>query len=425
MSRVTLLTALSSDAGLQADWDVICECGGRLQGSAGCERAFDIVSARLAELGPVETALTRYDGWMPEEARIVTREGAMLPCLPLVGAAETVGWWDLDVLDLGRGTPEDIARAGAAVQGKAVLLRHEFPFGADTVHRRVKLAAAAAAGAAVVVMVQPIPGVGPVTGGANACPAPGFGISAEGAAMLMRAGGGRFLLRASRGIATARNLILDLPGLGPERVMLSAHLDGHAPGESAMDNASGVAVLLALARAAAPLLTSLEVGLTVGVFGAEEWSLSGSRAWLGGLPSQWVAAMRANLNLDTVVGGVGLTALTSGFPGLSAAVQAADPTIAIHEPIMVNSDHANFAAVGVPALRLIAGFGEPASPVAMLLTPGDRRAAVPEGQLGRAAAAAGRILWHLLTLDDVAMLRVGAADARPAVAGLAALPPQV
>jgi len=35
--------------------------------------------------------------------------------------------------------------------------------------------------------------------------------------------------------------------------------------------------------------------------------------------------------------------------------------IATHLPLMANSDHANFAANGIPALRLIAGFNAPNS----------------------------------------------------------------
>ncbi|MCW8086280.1 M28 family peptidase [Sabulicella glaciei] len=427
MSRDAFLARLGADPDLRADWDAICGIGGRLQGSESCERAFDLVAERLGQLGPVEVARTRYMGWTPGEARIEAG-GEAIPCLPLNGAAGTGGEWrDWEILDLSRGLPEDFRRAGDAPRGRAVLLRHEFPFGTDTVHRRVKLRVAEEAGAAAAIMVQPLPGIGPVTGGANDCPLPGFGVGVEGARAMLAAGRARFLQSGTHGIATARHLILDLPGRGPGRVVLSAHLDGHAPGESAMDNASGVAALLALGRAARPFLSAFEHGLTLCIFGAEEWSLSGSRAWLAGLARDRVAAMGANLNLDTVVGSARLTALTSGFPALSQAVrQVAGPEMGIHETLMVNSDHANFAALGIPSLRLIAGFNEPDSPVARLLTAGDRRDAVPQGQLEAAAKVAGAILWALLERDAAAMaaLREGAADARAAVRILSPLPPQ-
>ncbi|WP_207538498.1 M28 family metallopeptidase [Sabulicella rubraurantiaca] len=427
MSHDLFLARLGADPELRADWDVICGTGGRLQGSESCERSFDLVAERLGQIGPAEVARTRYVGWTPGEARIEA-DGKAIPCLPLNGAAGTGGEWrEWEILDLGRGLAEDFARAGDAPRGRAVLLRHEFPFSADSVHRRVKLRAAEEAGAAAAIMVQPLPGIGPVTGGANDCPLPGFGVGIEGAQAMLAAGRARFLQSGTHGVATARHLILDLPGRGPGRVVLSAHLDGHAPGESAMDNASGVAALLALGRAAKPFLPELEHGLTLCVFGAEEWSLSGSRAWLAALPAEKAAAMKANLNLDTMVGSPRLTALTSGFPALSEAVrQAIGSSVGIHEKLMVNSDHANFAALGIPSLRLIAGFNEPESPVARLLTAGDRRDAVPEGQLEAATQVAGAILWALLERDAASMaaLRDGAADAREAVRILSPLPPQ-
>src|SRR2546427_280771 len=73
----------------------------------------------------------------------------------------------------------------------------------------------------------------------------------------------------------------------------------------------------------------------------------------------------------------GLTALTSGFEALDAWVKQtlsrAGLPIATHLPLMANSDHANFAAQGIPALRLIAGFNQPRSNLRFLLTAADTR----------------------------------------------------
>lgn len=59
---------------------------------------------------------------------------------------------------------------------------------------------------------------------------------------------------------------------------------------------------------------------------------------------------------------------------------------------MVNSDHANFAAHGVPALRLIAGFNEPQSNVSRLLTAADTRALVSPPELLQGTEWAGAVL---------------------------------
>src|SRR3546814_3764481 len=52
------------------------------------------------------------------------------------------------VLDLGQGRADDFARAGDQVRGKLVLVRHEYPFTPQHVHRRRKYDMAVQAGAA-------------------------------------------------------------------------------------------------------------------------------------------------------------------------------------------------------------------------------------------------------------------------------------
>ena len=260
------------------------------------------------------------------------------------------------------------------------MVRHEYPFASWTIHRRVKLAAAIEAGAAAFLIVQPEPGVGPVSGSAGMAPGqmiPAFGLSAEAGAILARPGSRVRLQLDATDVpdALTETIVLDIPGQGPGRIVLSAHIDGHAAGESALDNATGVAAALALARAIAPFIPGLPRGLMVCLFSAEEWALTGSREWLATMPVAERGGLVANLNLDSIAGSSSLTALTSGFPALGPFVRnaaaAAGLEVAAHEPLMMNSDHANFAAHGIPALRLLAGFDEPGSQ--LRLPPDPRR----------------------------------------------------
>lgn len=425
--------ALEADTpGLAADFAAICSTGGRLQGTASAENAFNLVESILGRTGAgvLTSPTTRYHGWTLWEVGImVPGEREPVPCASLLGSVPTQGdRVELQVLDLGRGAAADFAAAGDTVRGRAVLMRHEYAFSPDTIHRRVKLKAAADAGAAAAVMVQPFEGFGPVAGGANSCPIPGFGVGIEGARRMLASGRAWFTLRAKHHPASARHLVLDIPGTGPGRVVLTAHLDGHSLAESAIDNATGVAALLSLARAVAPFVAAMPRGLQICVFGAEEWSLSGSRAWLSNLPRAEVDAMAMNLNLDSVAGSPNLTALTSGFPALGGFVQdaaaAAGHDLPVHLPISVSSDHANFAAYGVPAMRLIAGFDEPESRLARLLTAADVPDAVPADELRRATGVAGAILWRALTAEDseLAALKEGAQNLEAAMAVLASLP---
>ena len=69
-----------------------------------------------------------------------------------------------EVCDLGRGTPEDFESRASDIGGRLVLVRHEYPFSVEHIHRRRKLAWAIERGAAGFIIANPLPGAGPVTG---------------------------------------------------------------------------------------------------------------------------------------------------------------------------------------------------------------------------------------------------------------------
>ncbi len=148
-------------------------------------------------------------------------------------------------------------------------------------------------------------------------------------------------------------------------------------------------------------------GLTLCIFGAEEWALSGSRAWLAGLSDERRARMAVNINLDSIAGGARLTALTSGFaalgPFLRGAAGAVGLPLSTHLPLMRNSDHANFADHGIPAARLVAGFDEPGSALRYLLTGADTRGLVRLQELKAATVTAGTLVWAALSAPAEAL----------------------
>ncbi len=399
MSLDAILDTITGDRLLWSDFNALCDTGGRQAGTDSAASAFTFAAVRMAAIGAVRNEPSTYAGWTCHEASIRHEpSGRLIPCVPLLG---TMPCEDLllDVRDLGRGAPAQFGGAGG-MAGLAAMVRHEYPFATHALHRRVKVAAAAEAGAGAILMVQPEPGVGPVSGSSarHGGPGiPGLGIAIEDAALLAEGGRIRITIAAEDHPAETPNLVMEWPGRGPGFVVLSAHLDGHALGESALDNATGVAAALCLARAAAPHLGACENGLMLCLFGAEEWALAGSRAWLAAQPAERVAGMRMNLNLDSVAGHGQLTALTSGFAGLPGLLRGAWPALGVHEPLMPNSDHANFAARGVPAARIIAGFDEPASNLRFLLTAADRRQLTSDAELRAATSAIARMLWACLT----------------------------
>jgi len=408
------------DPQMWSEFHALCDLGGRLAGSPSEAAALAWARERLAATpgGSVREHAVAYPGWRWRDARLIdTRSSAALRCTPLLGTVPTTGL-TAEVLDLGRGRPEDFARHANAVRGRIVLVRHEYPFAAGHVHRRVKLALAQQAGAAGFLIAHPERGAGPVSGSSGRDGGPGIpalGIDAEAAEALRRAPDGslpsvRMTIDAEDVAAETRMLLLDLPGRGPDWIVVSAHLDGHPHGESAIDNATGVVVALALARALAPKIADCPCGLRLCLTSAEEWGLVGSRLWLERMDAAERARMRLNINLDSVGGAASLTALTSGFPALDAWVRDTAAreglTLPTHLPLMPNSDHANFAAHGIPALRLIAGFGSSDSHLRLLLTAADTRDKVRRDELDAALRVASALTWRALMLDAPALRRL-------------------
>jgi len=412
-----ILGAVAADARAWRDFEAVCDCGGRVAGSDSEAHALGVVEGMLREIdaGGVGIETAPYAGWRGHGASLemLGPEGAVVPLVAnaLLGAQPTgpdglVG----EVIDLGRGTPELFAQHRSEIAGRIVLVSHEYPFAAGHIHRRRKYDAAREAAAAGFVISNPVPGIGPTCGSSGR--AGGAGIPAiatdfESGARLRALATARPTVRmrvaGEDRSDTTRVLALDLPGQGRERVVLSAHIDGHSLAESALDNASGVAVALSVARAFAPWIGTLPRGLRVCIFSAEEWALAGSRAYLAQLDPAERGRFVLNVNLDTVAGGSRLTALTSEFPQLDRFVRAATAAmgvpVATYRPTMSNSDHFNFAQHGIPALRLVAGFDDPTSNVRYILTPADTRDKAAPGELKAAAVCTAALVWAGLTAD--------------------------
>jgi Zn-dependent M28 family amino/carboxypeptidase len=125
-------------------------------------------------------------------------------------------------------------------------------------------------------------------------------------------------------------------------------------------------------------------------------------------------SMVINLNLDAVGGAYGLTALTSGFERLDAWVKAtaarASLPIATHLPLTANSDHANFAAHGIPAVRLLAGFDAPDSNLRLVLTAADTRDKVQPEELDQALRVATTLTWQALGTADTTLSSLAVAE---------------
>lgn len=387
---------------LSADLKAICDTGGRLTGTPSETEAVALMKTlgrRATGVDPVVQSFP-YGGWKALAASLELADGSLHACHPLVRTVPTSSaGLTAELVDLGRGTEADFAARAGRIPGRIVLVRHELMFSADTVHRRLKYGWAREYGAAGFLIASPLRD-SPVTGSSGRTDGPGIpaaGISLELAERLAAGEGEPVRLRIAteESEATAENLFFDMPGSIDEWIVLSAHIDGHDLAESAMDNATGLAVALSVAERVRGT-TGRKRGVRLAFFNAEEWALTGSRLYVAGLSQRERDAIALNVNLDTVGCGDRLTALTSEFPNieplLAEASRASGVPLGIHRPLQRNSDHANFAEAGIPAFRMVSGFDDRKAPTRLLLTEQDVRAHVDLEQLEAAASLAFEIV---------------------------------
>lgn len=400
---------------LRSDLNALCDFGGRFAGSESEMRARRFVEARLDEIGAGQSRSIDYpySGWARGASSVELSGGTAVESTSLVLSPSTPPeGQELELIDLGRGTSDDFVRERERLRGRAVLVRHEFPFSVHHVHRRRKYDWAKRGGAAAFCIANYLPEVGVVSGSSGRGESddiPAVGLSYEGGAKIAAStsdGITRIRLRvdAHRVPLEGRHIVYEIPGLTDEWVVVCAHLDGHHLAESALDNASGVASVLEIGRRLAPLVGSLRRGLRLMLFTFEEWGLYGSSVYVNELSPEEREKIALVVNLDTIVGADRLSALISGMEDVGRFVQRhtenAPIPVDLIRPVMGNSDHYNFFLGGIPSFRLIAGYEDPGAQTRFLLTPGDTRARIDVERLLVAAQMAGRIAYEACASDQ-------------------------
>ncbi|MGA8615207.1 MAG: M28 family peptidase [Xanthobacteraceae bacterium] len=411
MPELEFIRRLINTGSLTADFRGLTGCGGRLIGSASEQGARTWLERRLSQLpcARLGSHAFEYSGWTGHGAfleLIGSGTRTALRCHPLYWSAETTRQGlEADVIDIGRGTDAEFRALAAQIRGNIVIVRHEYPFSTDSIHRRVKYSCSIQHGAAGFIIANGLPGHLLVTGSCGQdLPSniPALGISFETAAGLAQENPVRVRMR----LATTRqanigvNLIAEAPGHNDEWVVVCGHYDGHDLAQSAFDNATGVAAALAIFEGFSPFASRLRRGLRLILFTAEESGLLGSRMYLQSIGESGRRKIAVVVNLDTIAGSPRLTCLTSDFDELDDFVvrtsDEAGLALRCFRPLLRNSDHFNFAQCGIPAMRVIAGFDEPESDVRFLLTEGDTSDLVSMEELSAATTAAGLLVWSAL-----------------------------
>ncbi len=149
---------------------------------------------------------------------------------------------------------------------------------------------------------------------------------------------------------TGRNVIARLPSVNQPKVILGGHYDSVVGSPGANDNASGTAVVLAIARKAAK--TPLARQAWFMAFDGEEDGLHGSKAFVSSAKPELLQGLKAMFNFDMV--GVNDRLLVGGTESLTKIAKATNPKITTFgNP--GSSDHASFSSANVPVLFFYRG----------------------------------------------------------------------
>jgi Zn-dependent M28 family amino/carboxypeptidase len=155
------------------------------------------------------------------------------------------------------------------------------------------------------------------------------------------------------------NVVAETGAAGARRVVMAgAHLDSVPDGPGLNDTGSGVAALLEIAEQLGGRRAPAGTALRFAFWGAEEVGLLGSRRYVAGLEAHERRRIVAYVNLDMV-----------GSPGGEPAVYPDDPAIAAalrrrlgrnppERDLGGASDHAPFAAAGIPVGGLFTGLDD-------------------------------------------------------------------
>ena len=413
------------------------EMEGRRSGTPGGDRAAERIAAWLqaAGLRPGGERGTFFQSFVVDSATRLGPASALELLAPSTRRLELGGEWtphggsltgevEGELVFVGHGATAPDAGwddyAGVAARGKIVVALDGTPreLGGERISRVEKLIEARRRGAAALLIVADVlPPLGATPAQVGIVSAT---ITREAARALTPGGRARLRVDLASDERRAANVVGILPGtdaaLAAEAVVIGAHYDhlGRVDGvvhPGADDNASGTAVVVALARAFASAGGAGRTLVFV-LFGGEELGLLGSRHYVR-QPAVPLGRTVAMVNFD-MVGRMQKTRLAVGGGDsgrglrdiLAAAAQVAGATLDVKGTPYHASDHSRFYEAGMPVLFFTTG----AHPD--YHKPSDTPDRIDADGMAEAARVAARTIERL------------ASDARPAYVRLVPPPPR-
>ena len=315
------------------------------------------------------TEPVKYTGWTRGTARfeILSPIKKTLPVISLVQSPSTTKeGLKGEVVFMGDGIPKDFQAMADKLKGRIVMSTSRSPatYGRN-IHRREKYGRAVQAGAIGFIFMNSQPGKLQQTGSLrtnNIGQIPAISISYEEGhflQQLLKFGSVQVRISLSNGSepATSWYIIGEIPGNRyPEHeILIGGHYNGHDISSGAVDNATGTAVVMELARTFGQLRGRFKRTIKFVTFPLEEMAITGSTLYVRNYEKEM-----ANIDLMVNLDGVGTpgrkTVSVQGFTELVSYVQKLGDDIGYHlgtsSRLSHASDHFPFVTRGVPSIVL-------------------------------------------------------------------------
>lgn len=410
----TLIGEVWTSPDLYANLEALCDFGSRFAGTPSERQARDFILGKFTAYGLRNAHLDpfTYTGWQRGTCRaqlIAPSKLSLSSAQSLVYSPGTPeGGLRSQVVDVGVGSKEEFAARHAEISGKIVLASSASSPEGQRIHRREKYGRAVEAGAVGFLFANHLPGMLAPTGslrGGRVGEIPGLGLSHEdGFALARHCRRGQAVVELhvhnESGPTEAWHVVGEVPGskagtTEEEIIVIGGHYDGHDIAQGAMDNASGVAVLLELARTFAPLRGQLPRTLRFIAFAVEELGVLGSTEYVKKHREE-LGPVSLMLNLDACVGSSPAEFVLNGFEELRPLLQgfAADMRyqLGLKQRVVTASDNFPFVMQGIPAINLVRRGVDPHLGRGYGHTAADTLDKVSEVDLRESAMVAARVL---------------------------------
>lgn len=353
---------------LYANLEALCALGSRFAGTPSEALARDFIAAKFRSYGLENVQLDSFEylGWWRGACslKVISPRPAALDAISLVYSPSTApAGLSAPLVDVGMGTEKEYARVKEPLAGKIVLCSSANPEEGPQPHRREKYGRAVSDGAIGFIYMRHLPGGLAETGSlrpGRLGEIPAVAVSYEDGFALKR------LLDKGEVVVTLAvqneshpttswHILGDVPGQTRQVIVVGAHYDGHDISQGAMDDASGVCLVLELARLFAPLRGQLHRTIRLMGIACEEMGVLGSTEYVKA-HSEEMKGIALMMNLDAAVGngpkGFGYAGLDEVEALLKRVAKETGYPLHLSDRIVTASDNFPFFMAGVPAITM-------------------------------------------------------------------------